>query len=331
MRLEKTSYSNEKSQFVWNETDYQVLVGPSGQASNQHLLTIIGNDTAQQWDGFGAELTDASAYLFSLLKSKDEGAYNRTVKYLFNQRSGLSIVRVPIGSTDYTREAQLYTLADKMGALNSPNDTEGPLAYFSMDAPKQHMIPFLRDALACNGNLKIALSCWSPPAWMKTNSSTGLQGGTFQSNMSAVLAEYLAKATLGFSSELGVRPWSLSVQNDPLWATSAYPSMLLSTQDNARVLASLKGRLAELDLASVQLMGREESFSQASDVAQLIVANASSIDAVAWHCNHAGGYFSIHLDNVSDRGVVHQAFSPSSPHSTTAHSRLQKSQTRPTT
>jgi O-glycosyl hydrolase len=232
-------------------------------------------------DGFGAALTDATAQLFAQLKSANIDAYNSAMDNLFNLRTGLNILRVPIGSTDFSPDSLQYTMADNEGTQASVNDTEGPLSNFNMNGANTYIIPFLKDALTRNSALKINILPWSPPAWMKTSNS--VNSGSLKPGTTNLLTEYLVKSVQGFKDALGVTPWSLSVQNEPSNPT-AYPSMLMNNDYEVVMLATLRGRLAQQGLGSVQLWGHEDNFIGWSDAAALVNYNASSLDGLSWHC-----------------------------------------------
>lgn len=232
-------------------------------------------------DGFGASLTDSSAQLFSMLKAENLAVYDSVLDTIFNQRNGINILRVPIGSTDFSPNSLQYTMADQQGTAAGANDTVGPLTHFNMNGAEQYIIPFIKDALARNGDLKISLLPWSPPAWMKTSNS--VNGGSLVAGGTSLLTEYLVKSVQGFKDALGITPWALSVQNEPTNPT-AYPSMSLGNSDESTVLGTLRGRLAQEGLGSVQLWGHEDNYALFGNAAALVNFNASSLDGIAWHC-----------------------------------------------
>jgi len=276
---------------------------PSSSSAQQPIILINSTQLGQEMAGFGASLTDAAASLFANLKSKDLVTYNSVMDYLFNQRTGLNILRVPIGTTDFSPESLQYTFADQQGVEASANDTQGPLQFFNIDGANTYIIPFLKDALSRNGNLKISMLPWSPPAWMKVNRA--VNGGSLQSGATGVLAEYLVKSVQAFKDALGVTPWALAVQNEPTNPT-AYPSMSMTNDYEIPILALLRGRLAEVGLGSVQLLGHEDNYIGYSDAAALVSYNESSLDGISWHCyNGSSSLISNYqsaLSNVANSG-----------------------------
>ncbi len=223
------------------------------------------------------------------------------MKYLFNRRIGYSIIRVPIGTTDFSPQDLQYTFADQQGAAITANstDTIGPLSNFNTNGAQRFIFPILRDALRINPALKISILPWSPPAWMKDNDS--VRGGTLRTDANAgpLDAEYLAQSVRAFRDALNISPaqlW-LAVQNEPTHDTNSYPSMGMTNDYEIAILAILRGRLAQLGLEQVQLIGHEDNFVYARDAALLVKYNSTIVDQVAFHCyngsyNNLGTYFS---------------------------------------
>ena len=201
--------------------------------------------------------------------------------YLFNQRVGLSIVRVPIGTTDFSPESLQYTFADKIGIATSETDLDAYLANFNTSGASTYIFPTLKDALIINPALKISILPWSPPAWMKDGNS--VDGGSLINGSAPLHAEYLVKSAQAFKTALGVTPWGLAVQNEPSHQ-AIYPSMIMTNNVESTVLAALRGRLAELGMGSIKLWGHEDNFARWSQAAQLVMSNSSTLDGVNFHC-----------------------------------------------
>lgn len=299
-----TSYSGDQQRFAWTAQNLSFL---TQNQQDRIVVSINDSNVAQQIVGWGAAMTDSSAYLLSNLKTQNRTAYDATMSYLFNRRTGINMLRVPIGTSDFNPETWQYTMADDEGVQASSNDTVGPLSNFNMDGAKKYIIPTIQDALTYNPDLKLALLPWSPPAWMKSNDN--INAGSLSLSAIGILPEYLVKSVLGFRSELGgdVMPWALSVQNEPTNPT-AYPSMSMDNDYELRILAELRGRLAEEGLSSVQLLGHEDNFINWDDAAALMRYNSSALDGVAWHCYNGS---SSYIANVS-ASFTFFFFSPSS-------------------
>ena len=118
----------------------------------------------QQIDGFGASLTDSSAWL---LWNKLSGAQRKEMlEMLFSPSKGmgLSVLRQPMGASDFALEDYSYDDVSR-------GESDPELKKFSIDHDRAYIIPILREALALNPNLKIIATPWSAPGWMKTSGS----------------------------------------------------------------------------------------------------------------------------------------------------------------
>src|SRR5258706_12056849 len=79
--------------------------------SAAQTIVIDDRQRLQSMDGFGASITDSSA---SVLSALDPAARERTMRSLFDARSGIgvSFLRQPVGSSDFTASAEHYTYDD---------------------------------------------------------------------------------------------------------------------------------------------------------------------------------------------------------------------------
>src|SRR5215472_18117892 len=127
-------------------------------------LTITVNDAVkyQQIDGFGASLTDSSAWL--LWNKLTEAQRKEAMQMLFSPTKGigLSVLRQPMGASDFALSAYSYDDLPS-GVPLVPGDPD--LKHFSIDHDRAYILPLLREALTLNPNLKIMASPWSPPGW----------------------------------------------------------------------------------------------------------------------------------------------------------------------
>jgi glucosylceramidase len=121
-------------------------------------LTIFVNDAKrfQAIDGFGASITDSSAWL--LRNKLSESQFQKIMEQLFGREKGigLSLLRQPMGSSDFALEDYTY---DDM----PPGESDTELQHFSIEKDQRYIIPVLRAALAINPRIKILATPWSPP------------------------------------------------------------------------------------------------------------------------------------------------------------------------
>ncbi len=191
-------------------------------------LTITVNDTVkyQEIDGFGASLTDSSAWLLS--KKLTEAQRSTTLEMLFDARKGigLSLLRQPMGASDFALEEYNYDDVP-------PGETDPELRKFSIEHDRAYILPILRQALALNPNLKIIASPWSPPGWMKTSDSM-IQGALLPSAYGA-FAEYFVKFVKEYEAA-GVPVYAVTMENEPLHVPNNYPGMNMTAVEQARFL-----------------------------------------------------------------------------------------------
>ncbi len=191
-------------------------------------LTIEVNDSVkyQQIDGFGASLTDSSAWLISEKLTAPQR--HELLQMLFDPKKGigLKILRQPMGASDFALEPYSY---DDM-----PQGQEDPqLEHFSIDHDKAYIIPILRETLAINPDLKIMGSPWSPPGWMKTSGS--MIQGTLLPSAYASLAKYFVRYIQAYEAS-GVPIFAVTSQNEPLNIPDDYPGMGMSADEQTKFI-----------------------------------------------------------------------------------------------
>lgn len=160
------------------------------------------NTTAerQQILGFGAAITEASAYVLSRLNDAER---KPIIRDLFaSEEMALNVCRTCIGSSDYST---------KVYSLDESPDPDPELKKFSIDVDKSYYLPILREARNANPDLFLFSSPWSPPAWMKPNNS--MLGGAMRKQNFEPYARYFLKFLEGYRAE-GVAIDAVTVQNE---------------------------------------------------------------------------------------------------------------------
>ena len=175
-------------------------------------------------DGFGAALTDSSAWLLSRLPPPRREAI---LKELFDPKTGngFSVVRICMGASDFAVRGS-YTYDDLPAG-----DRDETLGKFSIAPDMAYIVPVLRDICRINPQVKIIATPWTAPAWMKT--SKNLHGGWLDWPAYAVYARYFV-AFLQAYKAAGIPIWAVTVQNEPRHETDKYPSMRMEPGDQAR-------------------------------------------------------------------------------------------------
>jgi glucosylceramidase len=166
---------------VWEtDADQSKLLAPQADVSfgkaKGTVITVDPAQTFQSMVGFGAAMTDASAYL--IRNRMTDGQRDALMGDLFGPDGlGFSFMRLTIGASDFSRAHYSY---DDMPAGQS----DPAMAHFSIDSAKVDVIPAVKQALALNPKLTVMASPWSAPGWMKTTDS--LIRGVFEAGSLSV-------------------------------------------------------------------------------------------------------------------------------------------------
>jgi len=241
------------------------------------LQTVSVDDTArfQSIAGFGAALTDSSAWLLSRLPA---ATLDATLRSLFSPAAGgrLSVVRVPLGASDFVVGLP-YTYDDQPAGRTDPG-----LTGFSIARDESYLVPLLRRIRALNPAVKFVASPWSAPAWMKTSGS--LVGGTLAAAWEDVYAAYLVRVLKAFAAD-GVPVDALTVQNEPGWSPPDYPGMTLSEPQEAEFVGRHLGPALRNGRVTVSLLGYDHNWDPGYPAALLADREAAPyLTGVAFHC-----------------------------------------------
>ena len=99
--------------------------------------------------------------------------------------------------------------------------TDPNLTNFSIAHDTAYIIPLVKQAISINPSLKVVALPWSPPAWMKTTGT--MNGGNMNPAYFSSLARYFVNFAQSYQQQ-GIPIYALSVQNEPLYSTTGYPS-----------------------------------------------------------------------------------------------------------
>ena len=207
--------------------------------SDLPTIEVDPGTTYQAMDGFGGSITDSSA---SLIAPMPAAQRDQVMRSLFDPQAGIgvSFLRQPVGSSDFTAAATHWTYDDV-----APGQTDMPLAHFSIAHDQAQILPLLRQAKALNPSLTVMATPWSPPAWMKTTDS--LIGGRLKDDPATVdaYARYLVRFVQAYAAA-GVPIDYLSVQNEPQNRTpSGYPGTDMPVATEVAVINALGPKLRE--------------------------------------------------------------------------------------
>lgn len=223
-------------------------------ASDRTTITVDPRTSYQTVDGFGASITDSSANVLYRLSPADRA---KTMRSLFDPKQGIgvSFLRQPVGSSDFTAETEHYTYDDVPAG-----QTDFALKHFSIAHDEQQILPLLRRAKQLNPALKVMATPWSPPAWMKDGDS--LVGGRLKDDPAVydAYARYLVKFVQAYA-KAGVPIDFLSVQNEPQnRKPSAYPGTDMPVRAEAAVISALGPKLRAAS-PRTQILGYDHNWT----------------------------------------------------------------------
>ncbi|MEN6384132.1 MAG: glycoside hydrolase family 30 beta sandwich domain-containing protein [Phycisphaerales bacterium] len=192
-------------------------------------LTVNDSQTYQQIEGFGASLTDSSAYLLYNLNAQKRA---EILTQLFDSENGigLNFLRQPMGTSDMRRRAD-YSYDEIPGSATSDYN----LQFFSISPDAAYITPVLLEAMVINPDIKIMGSPWSAPKWMKTSKSFTSGSLIDDDNVYNTYANYFVRYIQAYAN-LGIDIHAITVQNEPLLASSDYPVMAMSTAEQIRLI-----------------------------------------------------------------------------------------------
>ena len=191
----------------------------AGNGSGAVTLTVNENTRYQQFTGAGASMTDTAGYLLGSSGALTSATRNAVMTKLFdpNNGIGLDFLRNPMGASDLARYNYSY---DDMPA----GQTDPSLADFSISHDLTDILPLTKQAEQLNPNLKLMMTPWSAPAWMKSDDNF-TSHSYLQSQYYAVYAQYFVKTIQAYQAQ-GVHVDYVSAQNEPGCCDgSTYPTM----------------------------------------------------------------------------------------------------------
>jgi len=249
----------------------------TGGSSSSLVITVDDTTQYQQMDGFGGSLTDSSAWL---IWNKLSTAQQTTLmQQLFSPSNGIGIsfLRQPMGATDFSASGN-YSYDDVPAG-----QTDVTLANFSVAHDATYIIPLVKQAISVNPNLKVVALPWSPPAWMKTTGT--MNGGNMNTAYFPSLAQYFVDFVQAYQAQ-GIPIYAISVQNEPLYSTTGYPSEALAASDESTFIATNLGpALSTAGLGSVKVFGYEHNWDNTAYPEMLLGGSAAQyVAGTSFHC-----------------------------------------------
>lgn len=188
----------------------------------EQIINLYPKITYQSLDGFGGAITDSAAYIYSMMDERQKEMLLNT--YFGKENMKYHFVRIPVDSCDFS-----------LGHYEAAGDeADSMLSNLSFERVKKYILPMLTDAKRIYGEkLKIMLSPWSPPAYMKTNGERN-HGGMLKPMYRKRWAEYLCRYIEEYRSR-GFHVTMLTLQNEPK-AVQQWDSCIYSAREEKEFL-----------------------------------------------------------------------------------------------
>ena len=202
---------------TWSKSRSQAIFRPDVNEEENQVVNLYPQVTYQTFEGFGGAITDAAGYVYSLM---DKAQKRKVIQTYFSPKQmRYGLVRIHMDSCDFSTE--MYE------AMSDPKDRE--LKSFSFARTEKYILPMLSDAQKAAGKpLKLMLSPWSPPAFMKTNGSR-VNGGSLKPEYRDFWADYICRYIEEFQKR-GYQVQRISLQNEPK-AVQSWDSCIYTTEE----------------------------------------------------------------------------------------------------
>ncbi len=268
----------------------QTALAP-GPAPELPRLWVDSHQRFQVLEGFGGAFTEAAAVTWQLLSDEVQ---RQVLRDCFHPTQGhaYTLCRVHMNSCDFALGNYAHVAV--------PGDAE--LKSFSIDRDRQALLPMIKAAQQVAGQpLKLLVSPWSPPPWMKSNGQMN-EGGQLLPRWRAAWAQCFVKFVQAYEAE-GVPVWGVSVQNEPE-AHQRWDSCLYTAEDERDFVRDHLGpALHAAGLAHVRIVVWDHNRDVMVERASVIYGDAEAARYVWGTGFH--WYVEDHFDHVQ---LVHDAW-----------------------
>jgi glucosylceramidase len=206
------------------------------------VLLVNPERRFQTMEGFGGAFTEAAAVTWQRL---GETRREQLLRDYFDRDAGhgYTLCRVHMNSCDFALGNYAH--------VETPGDVD--LNSFNIDRDRQALLPFIQAALRVAGQpIKLLVSPWSPPAWMKSNGQMN-HGGKLLPQYAQSWARCFVRFIQAYEAE-GVPVWGVSVQNEPA-ATQTWDSCRYSAEEERDFVREHLGpELAKAGLGRIRIV-----------------------------------------------------------------------------
>ena len=209
-------------------------------------ISIFPNEKYQKMTGFGGAFTESSAYLLN--KISKENRAKIIDAYFSENGANYSLTRTHMNSCDFSLNNYSY----------SPVEGDVELEHFTIDADRDDLIPFIKDALAVSKDgFKIFGSPWTAAPWMKDNNEW--VGGKLLPKYYDTWALFFSKYVDAYKEE-GIDIWGFTVENEPLGNGNNWESMHFTPDEMTNFVVNHLGPKLEADgKGDLKILGYDQN------------------------------------------------------------------------
>ncbi len=197
-------------------TQMDAVLMVEGSGNKKDYISVDTSLRYQEILGFGGAFTESAAYTLSKMTpdKRDE-----VIHAYYDPKDGIgyTIGRIHMNSCDFSLENYTYI-----------KEGDQLLETFDVSREEKWVFPLIKDAEKIAGPIKLLVSPWSPPAFMKTNGEMN-RGGQLLPQYADAWARYYAKFILE-CRQRDLTIWGLSVQNEPA-AVQSWDSCIYSAEE----------------------------------------------------------------------------------------------------
>lgn len=269
-----TEHCSEGKEYLKTEVNEYEWKKDAGE--EERVINIYPEEVDTQFEGFGGAITDAAGYVFQMMDRKQQEEVLDT--YFAGDKMNYQFVRIHIDSCDFS--THMYS------AIGDKRETN-----FDFSDTERYILPLLDAAQKRAGRkLKLMLSPWSPPSYMKTNGKR-TNGGELKAEYRSAWAEHYCRYILEFQ-ERGYEVQRISVQNEPK-AVQTWDSCIYTGQQEKEFLRDyLLPALKKYELNDVEVFiwdhNKERMYERANEVVDEITKGM--IAGIAFHW-YSGDHF----------------------------------------
>jgi glucosylceramidase len=208
---------------------------PLEAAAHDHALPVVMVNPERRFqtiEGFGGAFTESAAVTWQKLGTQQR---DQMLLDYFSPLAGhgYTLCRVHMNSCDFSLGSYAH--------VETPGDMD--LAGFNIDRDRRALVPFILAAQRVAGRpLKLLVSPWSPPAWMKTNGDMN-HGGRLRPECRLAWARCFVRFIEAYAVE-GIPVWGVSVQNEPA-AVQRWDSCIYSAEEERDFVRDFLGPTLE--------------------------------------------------------------------------------------